>query len=92
AALIYNLPEAPEELPQGGIVVVKISDTGCGISAQHISRIFDPFFTTKGPRSGLGLAFARKIIEKHRGIIKVQSKPGEGSTFWVCLPISPQLS
>ena len=86
--LTYNLPQAVAELPKGEIVVVKISDTGCGIPAEHLANLFDPFFTTKDGRSGLGLAFARKIVERHSGIIRVESKQGEGSTVWVCLPVS----
>lgn len=86
--LIYNLPEATvKELPATEIIVVKITDTGCGILPSELPYLFDPFFTTKEARTGLGLSVARKIVEKHRGIISVESTSAKGSTFWVCLPV-----
>ena len=53
-------------------------------------RIFEPFFTTKevGQGTGLGLALSRSIVEKHKGLLEVQSAPGEGSCFTVKLPRS----
>lgn len=70
-------------------VVVKISDTGCGIAPENISKIFDPFFTTKeeGKGMGLGLAVSHGIIKKHGGRIEVQSQVGSGSCFSVYLPL-----
>ena len=88
--LSYNLPQTPRNLPEGEIIVVKIADTGCGILPQHMSLLFDPFYSTKAGKTGLGLAFARKVIERHHGIISAQSKPNKGSTFWVCLPVDPE--
>ena len=88
--LFYSLPEAAKELPAGRVVVVKISDTGCGILPENMQHLFDPFFTTKEARTGLSLAFARKIIKRHKGIINAESKPDEGTTFWVCLPVSSE--
>ncbi len=68
-------------------IVVRITDTGCGIPDEIKSRIFKPFFTTKpaGEGSGLGLDIVRKIIDKHKGKISVQSRPGK-TTFSVLLP------
>ena len=68
-------------------VVVRISDSGCGIPIDIKDRIFDAFFTTKpmGEGSGLGLDICRKIIDKHQGEIIVESKPGY-TTFEVKLP------
>ncbi|MCP4345145.1 MAG: PAS domain S-box protein [Desulfobacterales bacterium] len=68
-------------------VVVQITDTGCGIPDEIKPRIFKPFFTTKpaGEGSGLGLDIVRKIIDKHQGEIRVQSRPGK-TTFSVLLP------
>ena len=62
-----------------GAVVVDIQDSGPGIPAQIQSKIFDPFFTTKsvGEGTGLGLDTVMRIVRKHRGEIKVDSKPGE---------------
>lgn len=72
-------------------VCVEISDTGHGISPEHLNRIFEPFFTTKpvGKGTGLGLSLSYSIVERHRGRIEVDSKPGEGSSFSVYLPIRP---
>lgn len=66
-------------------VFVAISDTGCGIDPAVAGRIFDPFFTTKsvGEGTGLGLSISFGIIEDHGGTIKVESKPGVGTTFTV---------
>lgn len=62
-------------------------DTGCGILEEHLSRVFDPFFTTKKDGTGLGLAITYRIIENHRGIIRVMSQPGKGTTFVITLPL-----
>jgi signal transduction histidine kinase len=72
-----------------GNVIVKISDTGCGVQPEDLSRIFDPFFTTKavGKGTGLGLSVSYSIIERHSGSIEVESLPGQGTTFKVILPI-----
>ena len=69
-------------------VEVSFSDTGCGIPQENIERLFDPFFTTKDANvgTGLGLSICHGIIKRHNGNIKVQSKPGAGSTFTISLP------
>lgn len=71
------------------MVWVEISDTGCGISPENISRIFEPFFTTKavGKGAGMGLATAYGIIKAHGGRIDVSSMLGKGSSFVIRLPI-----
>ena len=68
-------------------VVVDVQDTGCGIPKENLSRLFTPFFTTKekGKGVGLGLAVVGRIVERHKGEIKVQSEVGKGTTFSVCL-------
>jgi signal transduction histidine kinase len=68
---------------------VRIEDDGCGISDEFIDRIFDPFFTTKpvGVGTGLGLAITFGIIEQHGGEIEVRSKPSEGTSIRVYLPV-----
>ncbi len=63
-----------------------VSDTGRGISPQHLSNIFRPFYTTKGNGTGLGLSLARRIVEEHHGRIEVSSVVGIGSEFTVLLP------
>jgi two-component system NtrC family sensor kinase len=73
------------------MVAISIVDTGCGIPETNLRRIFDPFFTSKdvGKGTGLGLSVSHGIIEAHGGLIEVQSKVGEGSTFRVFLPLTP---
>ena len=63
-----------------------VSDTGRGISPQHLSNIFRPFYTTKGNGTGLRLSLARRIVEEHHGRIEVSSVVGIGSEFTVLLP------
>lgn len=69
---------------------VDVSDSGCGISPENLSKIFTPFFTTKkmGKGTGLGLAITYGIIKMHKGDIKVSSVLGKGTTFTIKLPIS----
>ena len=73
------------------MVAISIVDTGCGIPEKNLKRIFDPFFTSKdvGKGTGLGLSVSHGIVEAHGGLIDVQSKVGEGSTFTVYLPLTP---
>jgi signal transduction histidine kinase len=73
--------------PQGGLVVVKITDTGEGISGEAMDKIFEPFFTTKDKGVGLGLTVAYSIIKKHDGSIRVESDPGKGTSFSITLPV-----
>jgi PAS domain S-box-containing protein len=75
---------------EGGEVVVKISDTGHGMSPETLSKLFTPFFTTKprGKGTGLGLSISYGIITRHKGRIDVRSEPGKGSTFIVRLPVA----
>jgi signal transduction histidine kinase/ActR/RegA family two-component response regulator len=69
-------------------VVLRATDTGMGMAQDVISRIFEPFFTTKsvGRGTGLGLATSFSIVEQAKGSIAIESKPGLGSTFIICLP------
>ena len=69
-------------------VEVRISDSGCGIAPENLSRIFDPFFTTKGvgKGTGLGMNIAYNIIQKHDGQLLVESTVGKGTTFIIRLP------
>ena len=71
----------------GEDAVIIVSDTGRGISPEHLQNIFRPFFTTKGNGTGLGLSLARRIVEEHRGRIEVASSSGKGTTFSVTLPL-----
>ena len=71
-------------------IEIKVTDQGAGISPENRERIFDPFFTTKTAGTGLGLAFAHKIISAHRGSIEITSQLGRGSQFAVFLPAAEE--
>lgn len=95
--LIFNAVDA---MPHGGTlriatragagrspVLVTVADTGAGMTEEVRRRCLEPFFTTKGERgTGLGLAMAYGIIQRHRGAFDITSQPGEGTTFQIRLP------
>ena len=74
-------------VPEKEEVEITVSDTGRGIRENALDRIFEPFFTTKESGTGLGLAITHGIIQQHGGSIRVESNPGEGTTFTIRLPI-----
>lgn len=103
-ALLNVLLNAIQAMPDGGTLTVRaapagdnvriaISDTGVGITRGNLQKIFSPFFTTKHRGTGLGLAITRTIVEKHQGMIAVESKSGRGTTFTLefaaCQPSAP---
>jgi len=73
---------------RGTRLTLTFKDTGSGIAAEHLPHIFDPFFTTKGvgEGTGLGLAVTYSLVQRMGGTIKVESQPGQGTQFVVCLP------
>lgn len=75
---------------EDGMVVISISDTGCGMPESVIKKIFDPFFTTKpdGVGTGLGLSILSGIMKQHQGRVSVKSTPGSGTTFTLKMPIN----
>jgi two-component system, NtrC family, sensor kinase len=92
---------ARDSMPQGGMlevrtgahngsVEIEVTDTGSGISAEHLQRIFDPFFTTKatGRGTGLGLSVSYGIIKEHAGKVDVRSTPGKGTSFRLEFPVA----
>lgn len=97
--LLLNAVDAMEEVPnpritiaterKGDHILLSVTDIGKGIKEEHQSRIFEPFFTTKevGSGTGLGLAVSHGIINKMGGSIWVESEYGEGTTFFITLPI-----
>lgn len=78
--------EEGEEAKPIPVVFVEITDTGSGIPPEGLKSLFDPFFTTKMKGTGMGLPITLRIIEDHKGSIKVKSKVGKGTTFLITLP------
>jgi len=76
------------DLEPGAYLRLTVSDTGCGMTREVMSKIFDPFFTTKRPGegTGMGLSVVHGIVKSHGGHVTVSSAPGKGSTFHVYLP------
>jgi len=80
--------DGEEPLGEGLYAFIEVTDTGCGMDAQTIGRIFDPFFTTKFSGRGLGMSAVLGIVRGHAGAIKIESEPGEGTSFKVLFPAS----
>jgi len=77
-------------LRDGGELRVEISDTGVGMTRGQIEKVFEAFYTTKAKGLGLGMPYAKKVIEEHGGEIGVESRPGEGTLVTVRLPTEPE--
>ncbi len=69
---------------------ISVSDTGVGIPKKNIDKIFEPLFTTKAKGIGLGMSFTKTLVDVHGGKLSVKSKPGEGTTFIVSLPLKKE--
>lgn len=87
------------EMEQGGTLAIRlshddkdalvtVSDTGGGIPEEHLNNIFDPFFTTKERGTGFGLSVVLRIVKTYSGRIQVESKPGQGTSFQIWLPLA----
>ena len=70
------------------MAVLVISDNGCGISEENISRLFEPYFTQKRNGVGLGLTFTLNILQAHKANIEVTSAPGTGTSFNITFPLA----
>ena len=83
-------PRPHSDARPGPYVLLQVSDSGCGIAPEVLSRIFDPFFTTKeiGKGTGLGLSTALAIARSHGACLGVESTPGRGSRFSLYLPVT----
>jgi signal transduction histidine kinase len=86
-----------EAMTEGGVLqintraledscILEVVDTGCGIPPSKIDHIFEAFYTTKSRGTGLGLAFAKRVVEEHDGHIEAKSEIGTGTTFRIALP------
>jgi signal transduction histidine kinase len=98
-ALLNLISNAVDAMPLGGRlrlaarsdadgVALVVTDSGPGIPPEDLSRVFDPLFTTKPPGkgTGLGLPILREVVEAHGGTVRLESRPGEGTTATVRLP------
>jgi polar amino acid transport system substrate-binding protein len=74
--------------PEGGALVVEVSDAGAGIAEADLARVAEPFFTTRTARggTGLGLSISKSIVDRHGGTLTFASRPGEGTTVTIRLP------
>jgi len=77
-----------EKLPRGKYIYIEVSDNGCGMDKTTVEKMFDPFFTTKFTGRGLGMSAVLGIVRGHHGAIRVNSKPGQGTSFRILLPVS----
>jgi signal transduction histidine kinase len=77
-----NLGDRP-----ANVAVLEVQDNGRGISAEAQKRLFDPFYTTKPSGTGLGLSIAARIVERHGGALRYETKVGHGTTFGILLPL-----
>jgi signal transduction histidine kinase len=97
-AFINLIRNAIQATPTGGLitvevtyargqVMVRVTDSGCGIPEEQMEKIFDPYFTTRDGGAGLGLMIVQRIVSEHGGDVLVASNPGKGTTMTVRLPV-----
>lgn len=98
-AVINLLKNAAESSPAGSAILLRISadtqmlcmevtDRGCGIGKEYLSKIFEPFHTTKSYGTGLGLPIVKRIVDSHGGRLSINSTEGAGTTVKMFLPLS----
>ena len=70
-------------------MIFQVIDNGAGMPREVKRKLFNKFFSTKGAKgTGLGLVITRKVVEEHRGTMRVESEPGKGTTFTIEIPIT----
>ena len=84
-------PPCPDGLTAGEYLEIRVRDTGSGMEPEVVEKVFEPYFTTKAPGegTGLGLSVVHGIVEDLGGAISLESRPGEGTTVRVLLPVAP---
>lgn len=96
--LVNLIKNAMQAMTRGGVLTletgsaregvwVSLADSGCGISQEQLNRIFEPFYTTKRKGSGLGLMIVQRVMRDHGGLIKLDSRAGQGTTFRLWFPL-----
>jgi len=83
-----NLHPPVDDASVGDYILLRIRDTGCGMSQEVKDRLFQPYFSGDGEGVGLGLTIVKRIVDEHHGFIQVESEEGVGTTFDVYLPVS----
>lgn len=84
--IVVGLKYRPDE----ELIEILCSDTGKGILPEHLDKVFNPFYTTRHESVGLGLFVTKQIVHRYGGLIRVESRPGEGSLFMIQLPYSAE--
>ena len=78
---------AHPDLKAGPYLKLSVIDTGDGMNSETLDRVFEPYFTTKDGGTGIGLAYVVKVMEAHKGTVRVESWPGKGTEIRLCLPL-----
>jgi signal transduction histidine kinase len=97
ASVLHRPPASSPALPHEPALLISVRDQGIGIPQHELTRIFERFYrvdnsnTRRIGGTGLGLAITRALVELHGGRVWVDSTPGEGSTFYVTLPIATEM-
>ena len=84
----YDCKIELEVYQQADYLILAVRDNGPGLSVEQQTKIFQPFFTQREGGTGLGLAVAQSIVQAHHGDLLVRSQPGNGSSFYICLPLN----
>jgi signal transduction histidine kinase/FixJ family two-component response regulator len=101
SALVNLLLNAIQSMPTGGTLSIstrargehlrlEIKDTGCGMTPEQLAQVFEPFYTTKSRGLGLGMPYAKRVVELHGGSIRLESQPSEGTKVEIRLPLTEE--